>query len=896
VNPFSSLAGLRRGQAALLLSAFAAVVATTAYSYRAIDAELSEMALSRRASVSYLAAAVLAEKFDRLVDIGVSLATRVRFRELVEAGQWTEAVGILGSVPADFPFIDRVALNDPRGTLMADMPATGPTGRNFAHRDWYQAVVRTGRPHISQIYRRAAPPQMNVFVAAVPIKSAKGDLLGLMVLQVRPDRFFDWTAGIEAGPGGLVYVVDRRGVLAAHPKVSSAAGLIDYSGAPAVKRILEGKKGVEIVFDQAEKEERVVAFEPIARHGWGVVLEQPAASVFATRNEQLRWVLGAYGLILVLLICFALLASRVALQHKRAEVDARAKAELLQSTRDLAREIAERKLADERNRAVVDSALDGIISMDHAGLVVGFNPAAERIFGYRNSDVIGRALAELIIPPALREQHARGLAHYLATGAGPVLGKRIEITGQRADGSAVPVELTITRLPGSGPPTFTAFLRDLTEREQAQAAIANYAERLDILHEIDRAIIAAEAPEAIAEAALRRLRDLVGVPRAIVNMIDPATGEAEWLAAVGRRRAHVGPGMRFSTQLMGDVEGLRRGEMQVIDTACLPPGPEVKALLDSGIQEYMVVPMIAGGELIGGLSFGGAKGQFPTEHAGIVREVAAQLAIAIAQARLHERVKRQAQELEQRVAERTAQLEMINKDLESFGYSVSHDLRAPLRSIEGFARIIEEDYAHALDAEGLQLFGVIRANSRKMETLIDDLLAFSKLGRQEIVATSVDMNALVGEVLEELRAAGAGLSAQITVAELPVALGDRALLKQVWTNLLSNAMKFSGARDRPVIEVTGNCGEVEDLYSVKDNGVGFDMRYSGKLFGVFQRLHGVSEFPGTGVGLAIVHRIVSRHGGRVWTLSELNHGAEFFFALPRSPVPSAEVKTAAARV
>jgi PAS domain S-box-containing protein len=237
-------------------------------------------------------------------------------------------------------------------------------------------------------------------------------------------------------------------------------------------------------------------------------------------------------------------------------------------------------------------------------------------------------------------------------------------------------------------------------------------------------------------------------------------------------------------------------------------------------------------------------------------------------------------ELENRVAERTSELEKANKELEAFTYSVSHDLRAPLRAIDGFSRIILEDYAELLDDEGKRLLNVIRTNTQKMDKLITDLLGLSRIGRNKMHLTPVNMNIMVNSVYNDLMTDQNSNNIEFNVSDLPDSYADSSLIKQVWINLISNAIKYSSSRDKAVIDVGAYTEDGMNVYYVRDNGVGFDPKYSHKLFGIFQRLHSEKEFPGTGVGLAIVQRIAKRHGGDVWAESELNKGAIFYFSLP----------------
>ncbi len=271
------------------------------------------------------------------------------------------------------------------------------------------------------------------------------------------------------------------------------------------------------------------------------------------------------------------------------------------------------------------------------------------------------------------------------------------------------------------------------------------------------------------------------------------------------------------------------------------------------------------------------------------------LSVVEDQKRAEVEVRRLNDELEQRVRDRTAELQAANEELEAFSYSVSHDLRAPLRGINGFAGILAEDHGSKLDAEGQRVLGVISSEALRMGRLIDDLLRFSRLGRQPLRKTLTDMTALVREVQAEVSAHAPERAVDFRLDALPAAPADASLLRQVWFNLLDNAWKFTGHRERAEIAVSGSSQGREVVYSVKDNGAGFEMKYVARLFGVFQRLHRTGEFEGTGVGLALVRRLVHRHGGRVWAEAEPDRGATFHFTLPLAEAEAATVAPAIAR-
>lgn len=293
----------------------------------------------------------------------------------------------------------------------------------------------------------------------------------------------------------------------------------------------------------------------------------------------------------------------------------------------------------------------------------------------------------------------------------------------------------------------------------------------------------------------------------------------------------------------------------------------------------LIRPLYSSSRPVGILYIGRHYGGFSRPDREMLLEIGLLSALAIEQKRLQMLSEHYANDLEEMIRERTAQLEEAVKELEAFTYTVSHDLRAPLRSLNGFVRILLEDYGSRLDDEGRRVCNIIAGSARQMGRLIDDLLALSRVGRSEMVILSVNMTILVKNLYMELTTEKQREEIGFSVGRLPKVTADPTLIRQVWLNLLDNAIKFTSKTPSPRIRVEGRrCGD-EIVFSVSDNGVGFDMQFKDKLFGVFQRLHSVKEFEGTGVGLAIVERIVRRHGGRVWAEGAVNGGATFYFSL-----------------
>jgi PAS domain S-box-containing protein len=498
--------------------------------------------------------------------------------------------------------------------------------------------------------------------------------------------------------------------------------------------------------------------------------------------------------------------------------------------------------SEERMRSVVSHVVDGIITIDEHGTVATYNPAAERIFGYDRAEVIGQNV-RMLMPDPYRGQHDGYIGNYLRTGQAKIIGSGREVVGQRKDGSSFPMELAISEFHLGERRYFTGIVRDITQRREMEESLRQ------------------------SEARFRQLANLM--PQ-LAWMARP-DGHIYWY----NRRWY-----EYTGTTLEQMEGW--GWQSVHDPEELPRVLERwQASIATGQPFDMVLPLR------------GADGRFRpfltrvmplrTEDGHIMHWFGTNTDISD-QKRIEEEVRRLNAELEERVRERTAELEAANQELEAFSYSVSHDLRAPLRAIDGFARILLQGHAGELSEEGREHLQLVRDNTLQMGHLVDDLLVFSRLSRQPVRKQPVEPADLVRRCLEETRSEREGRQVEVEVGALAPCRAEPSLLKQVWMNLIANALKYTRKCDVARVEV--GCqnpeGNGEVVYYIKDNGVGFDMRYAHKLFGVFQRLHRAEDYEGTGVGLAIVQRIVHRHGGRVWVQAEPGRGATFFFTLGKA--------------
>jgi PAS domain S-box-containing protein len=559
---------------------------------------------------------------------------------------------------------------------------------------------------------------------------------------------------------------------------------------------------------------------------------EPAASLASAMGE--RWILVTFvpaamfsakmaGHSHGLLIAFVILALVLAIVSG------------VITQKDMLRRQGEDKVreSESRFRSLLDSAPDAIVIVDNNGCINLINSQTENWFGYSRDELLGQPI-ERLVPERFRKQHINDREGYVSRPLARPMGTETVLYGLRKDGSEFPVEISLSPLQTKYGLLVTSIVRDISARKEAEQA----------QHQVE-----ARYQELINNLPIGVYRNTPGnngtfleVNPTMVEMFEAKSNEELLAHCVSDLYCTPADRQSFNDKIM------RRGRVTA---------EELRLKTLGGREFDAAITAVMKTDAAGNVYFD-----------GIVEDISER-----------KKSERQIQQLNDSLRARSKDLETINQELEAFSYSVSHDLRTPLRAMDGFSSKLLQDYADILDDKGRDRLNRVRAAAQRMAALIDDLLKLSRVSRTEIKLESVDLTKLANDIMGELGEGDPQRQVQFFVEPELVAQGDARLLQLVMANLLENAWKFTGQRDVARIEMGGRDESGEVTYFVRDNGAGFDMSYAEKLFGAFQRLHDSNEFPGTGIGLATVQRVIHKHGGRIWADSAVDQGATFYFSL-----------------